>query len=120
MNITREEVLDKINNNDCRYFYGLYNGECPAEWTKDWKFEFKTVYNQNYGDGNEYIMCFYFTELDLYVLLQGMYSSWDSPQWDGVSLAEPFQYTETRYKAVTLEYIRDKKIETVLKPDENV
>ena len=113
MNIKREEVLEKIRANDVKYFNSIYNNDFPEEW----RTEFNVVYDMNYGDGNEYIVCLYFKLLDLYVLLEGTYSSWDSPHWDGVSLAEPFEYKETRYKAVTLEYIRDKKIETILKPD---
>jgi hypothetical protein len=113
--ITREQIIEKVKNKDTNFFYGLYNEELEGYNYKDVSKEVKVVYDQHYGDGNEWSIAFEFTEIGMYVLLEGYYSSWDSPDWDSVSHAEPFQYTETRFKEATLEYIRDKKIEEVLK-----
>jgi hypothetical protein len=117
--ITREQIIEKVKNKDTNFFYGLYNGELEGQYiSRELEKEVKTVYDQHYGDGNEWTIAFEFTQFGMYVLLEGYYSSWDSPDWDSVSHAEPFQYTETRFKEATLEYIRDKKIEEVLKTEE--
>ncbi len=115
MEFTRDELLERVRLNDCKYFYDIYNDN----WSSSRKNanDVKSIYSQNLGDGNEYTICLSFMKLDLLVLLEGTYSSWDSPEWDSVSFAEPFEFKEIRYKPVTLEYLRDKKIETVLKPD---
>ena len=116
--ITRKQIIEKVKNKDTNFFYGLYNGELEGHSYKDIKKEVKTVYDQHYGDGNEWTIALEFIEFGMYVILEGYYSSWDSPDWDTVAHAEPFQYTETRFKEATLEYIRDKKIEEVLKTEE--
>jgi hypothetical protein len=110
MYLTREEIISKINAKDKDWFYRIYEGDCPREWRN----EYKTVYDQNYGDGNDWLITIHFTNLNLYVNLNGSYSSWDSPHWSSVSFAVPYQHTETRYKSTTLEDIRDGKIEEVL------
>lgn len=58
------------------------------------------VFYQSYGDGNELQKVFHFAEADVYVLLVGTYSSWDSSDYDTVTIAEPYTFTETRYKPV--------------------
>lgn len=117
--ITREQIIEKVKQNDTNFFYELYNGEFEGKYLeKELRKELETVYDQHYGDGNEWTIALEFKEFGMYVLLEGMYSSWDSPDWDSVSHAEPYQYTETRFKEATLEYIRDKKIESVLKTEE--
>ena len=115
---TREQIIEKVKNKDTNFFYEIYNGEVEGKYNTEVYKEVKTVYDQHYGDGNEWSIALEFTEYGMYVLLEGYYSSWDSPEWDSVSHAEPFQYTETRFKEATLEYIRDKKIEEVLKTEE--
>jgi hypothetical protein len=116
MQLTREEIISRINSNDKNWFYSLYNGDCPREYRD----EFKVVYDQNYGDGNEWIISFSFINLNLFVVLEGTYSSWDSPYWDSVSFALPYEFKETRYKAVKFEDIRDIQISKVLDKDENL
>lgn len=93
--MTEKEVLDCIKAKDKETFAELYyNSNDQVE----------IAYDQNYGDGNDYIVCLYFRDLDLYVKLEGSYSSWDSAQWHEVSLAEPFEYIETRYKSITIDH----------------
>ena len=113
MYITKEEIIDKVNKRDTKWAYDLSSWNCPTDYRK----EVETVYDQHWGDGNEYYICLYFKNHDLYVLLEGTYSSWDSPDWHNLSFGEPYEFKETRYKPVTLEYIRDKKIDNVLKKD---
>ena len=114
MYITKEEIIENVKKDNRRWAEQLYNHDCPNEW----RTEFKVVYDKNYGDGNEYIVCIEFINHNLFILLEGTYSSWDSPSWDSLSFGEPFEYTETRFKPVTFEYLRDKKIESVLSKDE--
>jgi hypothetical protein len=114
MKYTRETIIDKIKSKDTDFFYEIYSNLYRNDE------EVETVYDQHWGDGNEYYISLHFKKLDMYVLLDGTYSSWDSPYWDSVSHAEPYQFTETRYKPATLEYIRDKKLEKVLAEDKPV
>ena len=115
MKYTRETIIEKIKSGDTDFFYEIYNNDTYGKNS-----EVSTVYDQHWGDGNEYYIALHFKKLDMYVLLDGTYSSWDSPYWDSVSHAEPYQFTETRYKPATLEYIRDKKLEKVLTEDKPV
>ena len=106
--ITREEIVRKINERDCDWFYELYN----ESYSK--KDELEVVYEANYGDGNEYTICLSFKNHNFFVQLEGTYSSWDSPYWDSVAFAMPYEFKETRYKSATLDYIRDQKLNEVL------
>lgn len=108
MKYTREEVEQKIKESDYDYFYEIYN---ESYSTKD---EVKVVYEANYGDGNEYVVAMEFSKLDCVVLLEGTYSSWDSPSWDLVAFAQPYEFKEIRYKEATLQYMRDKTITSIL------
>ena len=112
MEITREEIISKVNAQDYDWFYELYN----ESYNK--KDEIDIVYEANYGDGNEYTICMSFLKYNFFVQLEGTYSSWDSPYWDSVSFAMPYEFKETRYKAATLDYIRDQKINEVLGENE--
>lgn len=111
-NLTKEEIIKRVNSNDCDWFYNIYN----ELWGK--KNIVEVVYEQNWGDGNDYQIVLHLKEFNWLILLDGTYSSWDSPYWDSVSFAKPYTFTELRYKATTLEEIRDKKIETILDNNE--
>ena len=114
MEITKEEIIKKVNDQDTNWFYQLYSGDCSREARK----EFDIVYDLSLGDGNEYNVTLHFKNFDLYVNLEGTYSSWDSPTWDSVLFSEPYEYKETRYKSVgTYADIREKKIDKVLKEE---
>lgn len=106
MTISRQELIEKVKSNDKDWFYNLY-----VEYRNP---EFDIVYDMNYGDGNEYLVCLYFTNHNLYVLLEGTYSSWDEPYWSSVSFAMPYEFKETRYKTATLDYIREQKLNEIL------
>jgi hypothetical protein len=106
MNITRQKLIDKVNAKDFEWFYEMcYEDNHP---------EVQHPYEMNYGDGNEYIICLYFPNHNLYVQLEGTYSSWDSPHWESVNFAMPYEFKETRYKTATLDYIRDQKLNDIL------
>jgi hypothetical protein len=112
MEITRNEIINKIKEKDYDWFYELYNESYNN------KGNIEVVYEANYGDGNEYTICLSFLKHNFFVQLEGTYSSWDSPYWDSVSFAMPYEFKETRYKAASLEYIRDQKINEVLGENE--
>ena len=111
MEITREEIISKVKENDFDWFYDLYNESYSNN-------EIDVVYEANYGDGNEYTICISFLKHNFFVQLEGTYSSWDSPYWDSVDFAMPYEFKETRYKAATLDYIRDQRINEVLGENE--
>lgn len=111
MEITREEIISKVNANDYDWFYELYNESYGKK-------DIEIAYEANYGDGNEYTICLSFLKYKFFVQLEGTYSSWDSPYWESVSFAMPYEFKETRYKAATLDYIRDQKINEVLGENE--
>lgn len=109
--LERQEIEDRVKANDTSWFEHIYYGD-NSDVDRS---EYSIVYDQNWGDGNDYHVAIEFKNYKgLYVLLDGTYSSWDSPHWDSVSFSQPYEYKETRYKKVTLDYIRDLKIESVL------
>lgn len=110
MEITKNDIITKINDNDCDWFYQLYD---KYSWGKN-DGKVKVVFDQHWGDGNDYQIALHFTDFNWTVLLDGTYSSWDSPHWDSVSFAKPYVFTETRYRPATLDELRDDKINEVL------
>lgn len=108
--LSKENILKKIENNDCDFFYKVYN----EMWGKT---EVETLWEMNMGDGNDYMIALDMKESNLCVLLDGTYSSWDSPYWHRVTLGKEYEFKETRYRAVSLSDIRDKKIDDVLKEE---
>ena len=113
--ITREEIISKVNGKDKNWFITYIKELFLVSGNK----EYSVVYDMNYGDGNDWLITIHFLNHNLYVNLNGYYSSWDSPHWSSVSFAISYQHTETRYKSATLEDIRDIKIESVLDVEKN-
>jgi hypothetical protein len=105
MKYTREAVLDAVKRNDTGYFSHIYN---EGMYTED--SNAKEVYYISYGDGNEMeeVLKFSFKDSEpIFVLMVGFYSSWDSSTFNSVSLAEPYEFKEIRYRAI-LEPITEK------------
>jgi len=109
MKYTRDELLEKIEKNDVEFFYN--NLYCEVD-TIDNKFE--CVYDQNYGDGNDWFLVYYFPEERLTVKLDLTYSSWSDPGYYKVAIALPYEYKETRYRSVSLKEFRKAKLEEIL------
>jgi hypothetical protein len=105
--MTKEQLIEKTVDNDTDFFWDIY-----CDPPKDLKME--VVYEQSYGDGNEYVMAMSFPELDIIVQLEGTYSSWDSPYWSNAVLAMPYEFKEIRYKEATKEYLREKSLNEIL------
>lgn len=105
--MTKEQLIEKTVDNDTDFFWDIY-----CDTPKDLKME--VVYEQNYGDGNEYLIAMEFPELDIIVQLEGTYSSWDSPYWTKAVIAMPYEFKETRYKEADKQYLREKRLNEVL------
>jgi hypothetical protein len=115
MKYNKTEILEKIKKNDTGYFYEVY----AEDALRSNNGEVVVAYDQSYGDGNEYTICIEFTQLNLFVLLEGTYSSWDEPYWESVNIAMPFTFTETRYKTATIDYIRNQNLNEILGTDDS-
>ncbi len=109
MKLTRQELIEKIKKNNVSFFRDLYYEGTSSSGNKC-----EIVYDQHYGDGNEWLIAFNFPDENINVLMEGYYSSHDSSEFDKVSFAVPFQFTETRYKSMSQEEIRDLNIDTVI------
>jgi hypothetical protein len=101
MEYTKEEILEKIEQGDVSFFKSLFDEDFDDEEEEEGKEppETETVYNENWGDGNDWIVVLYLPKFDLYVKLEGYYSSWDVSELTSVVEAEPYEHTETRYRA---------------------
>ena len=62
---------------------------------------FLSVIEWNGGDGREQGIVVRHKESGILLMATGTYSSWDSSDWDDWVIAEPFTFTETRYKEKT-------------------
>ncbi len=105
---TREQLIEKIKENDTDFFEQFYHEDVECEN------KYKNIWELNWGDGNELFVAIEFPNEKLTVLLEGTYSSHDSNYWDKVSFGVPYEFKETRYKSATLADIRDMKIDDVL------
>jgi hypothetical protein len=86
MRVTKQEILDAIDENDITFFRNFF-GDGAEE-----------VYSYSFGDGNETGMTYYFKDFDIYVNIEGVYSSWDGTDWLECYISEPFVFTETQYR----------------------
>ena len=57
-----------------------------------------SVFEQNWGDGNEWYKTFHFPNWGFYVSIEGTYSSYEESSWNSIYYSEPYEHTETRYK----------------------
>jgi hypothetical protein len=111
MKYTRQQLIDKINKNDTDFFKNFYH-----EYWKDEQPEnhFEQIWNLNWGDGNDLFVAIKFPDEGITVYMKGIYSSYDDSYFSKVSLAVPYQHTETRYRPATLDEIRDMRIDDIL------
>ena len=107
--MTRQEIFEKIAQNDINFFREVYYNR------RSNKEEVVVLQDENWGDGNDWVVVLHFIESDTIVRLDGYYSSYDSPELEYCSVAVPYQ--ETRWRAVELADIRDMKIDEVTKTD---
>lgn len=118
MNFTKEHLLKLVETNQTDFFQALCMNDDITEALEilsniipelseeeDYvidNIDYRCVYHLNMGDGNDLIDVYEFKfENDpetVLVKCDGWYSSWDSSGYESCYLAEPFEYTETRYR----------------------
>lgn len=113
MMYTRNQLIEKVNKKEVDFFSDLYQGYRKT----DCENKFESVWELNWGDGNEWYVALNFPEENINILLEGYYSSHGESEFNKVSLAIPYEYRETRYKSVTVADIRDMNIDEVLKDE---
>lgn len=108
MKYTRKQLIEKIKENNVEFFYEIsqHMSECDNQ--------FETKWDISYGDGNDWFIALEFPDEALTVLLTMIFSSWSEPSFVSVSQAIPYTFTETRYKPVSLQELRDYKIKDIL------
>lgn len=115
-----KEIFDKkIAENDAKWFYNLFEeGDYSSAVDEDeftitklykqkvakWK-KFinttgncSTVFSENWGDGREQTIVFEFPTIQKFVMITGIYSSYNSSEWESVCYSVPYTHTEIRYK----------------------
>lgn len=114
--LTREELLEKIKNNEVGSFSEHYF-EHEWEATKpDFKGnKFKKCWEINWGDGNEWIVAIDFFEENVTIVMEGYYSSHGDSEFDKVGIGVPYEFKETRYRIATKQDLRDLKLDEILK-----
>lgn len=113
--LTREELLEKIKNNDVEWFSGYYFEHDWSAHQKDFQGnKFKVCWEINWGDGNEWILALNFFEEDITVVMEGYYSSHGDSEFSKVGIGVPYEFTETRYRIATKQDLRDLKLDEIL------
>lgn len=112
MNITREQILEKIKNNDVQFFQTMYYEGLRRKEYEGLKL--KELWEINWGDGNDWNVAFKIVDFNIDVLLEGWYSSHGDSEFNTVSIGVPYEFKETRYRAATVADIREMKIDEIL------
>jgi len=113
MKYTKQELIDRINKNDTKFFQNFYN-EYWEDETQEPENRYEQVWNLNWGDGNDLFVAINFPDENITVYMKGYYSSHDESRIQKVALGVPYQHTETRYRPATLDEIRDMKLNDIL------
>jgi hypothetical protein len=111
MSITRQQIIEKIKNNDTEFFTEIYH-ESYAEGYGE--MSRKILWEINWGDGNEWNIAYKLLDFNIDVLLEGYYSSHGDSEFSKVSFAVPFEFKETRYRSANAAEIREMKIDEIL------
>ena len=113
--LTKEELLEKIKNSDVDWFSHYYfeyewkAGKADFQGNK-----FKTCWEINWGDGNEWIVALNFFEENINVVMEGTYSSHGDSEFSKVGIGVPYEFKETRYRIATKQDLRDLNIDEIL------
>lgn len=113
MKYTRPQLIEKIKNNDTKFFQQVYEGYWENKNDRPDN-TYDTIWELNWGDGNDLFVAVEFKEENLIVYMKGTYSSYGDSSFHKIAFGVPYQYTETRYRPATLEDIRDMKINDLL------
>lgn len=113
--LTREELLEKIKTNDVEWFSHYYfEYGWQAKKTDFQGNKFKTCWEINWGDGNEWIIALDFFEENVTIVMEGYYSSHGDSEFSKVGIGVPFEFKETRYRIATKQDLRELKLEELL------
>ena len=85
-------IKDAVRRKDTDFFYNLYYHEICSHP------EITVVSDLNLGDGRPRTLTLRFDNLDCYVTLEGIHSSWSRPDWTKVYFSQPYEHTEIRYR----------------------
>lgn len=108
--LTGQQLLDAITKGinpltgeHDRNFHESLRDDVIWGWNKDTEtpigtFEF--IREWNGGDQRPMGRVVRHVQTNQFVLVEGTYSSWDGSDYDEISIAEPYEFTETRYRAV--------------------
>jgi hypothetical protein len=88
MKVTKQEILEAIAENNIKFF----------EYADDNYDDVDKIYSYSFGDGNETGKTYHFKDFDIYVNIEGVYSSWEGTAWQECYISEPFIFTETQYR----------------------
>lgn len=83
-----EEMRDGLNDD---FYYGWKESSTPIG-------TFVEIADWNGGDGHAMGRVVLHKESGRYFLATGTYSSWDGSEYDKLVEAEPYEFTETRYR----------------------
>lgn len=98
------DVFYKLSENSFGYdsTYGEYIGDEKTydenTYVKIDDEEMVQVFDECWGDGNEWYKTFHFPNWDFYVSIEGTYSSHGDSYWGSIYFSEPYEHTETRFK----------------------
>lgn len=101
MEITLDLVKEKIAASSYKFFdfdYWDEEGEASEDPFKDG--QMVDVHSDNDGDGRSATKTVYFPKLDLYVTLEGWYSSYEGANYNKIGFSKPYEYKETRYQII--------------------
>lgn len=126
---TRQELIKKTeeNQNNRRrgsidFFDTIYKvteGYYDIEDGDEIDFDFENqkveiVYDQNFGDGNEWHVALFFPKENISIFMEGYYSSHGESELTRASIGIKYEFKEMRYKAASKDELRDISIETII------
>jgi hypothetical protein len=113
--LTREELLEKLRENDVKWFSNYYfEYEYQAKKKDFTGNKFEVCWEICWGDGNEWIVALNFPEENINVVMEGYYSSHGDSEFQSVGIGVPYEFKETRYRIATKQDLRDLKLDEIL------
>ena len=107
---TKEEVIERVkqggifctNEEDYEWLAGEPSDSEDENFQvlNEAELEIEVVGERDYRDGNDTYKTIFFKPYNLYVSMEGYYSSYEGYTWTKVFLSEPYIHTETRYEEI--------------------
>lgn len=99
MEITLDLVKEKIAASSYKFFdddYWVQEVEASEDPFEDG--QMVNVHSNDGGDGRGATKTVYIPKLDVYVTLEGWYSSYGGTEYNKIGFSKPYEYKETRYQ----------------------